>query len=764
MDIGKYSSFSPQANLEATSVQEQDRAPSSDAKTSSVFLASKKAEATFVNGKSRTHSLAPKNQVVQQVITSIKNVFSTKVSLKDVPPKLRSFFSGETIQRHLFLKAFKQELEKKKDKQSAFQATLNACEKADRAGLLDRGLLKRMTGELEKALSKKAPIELEEAKSVHEELLALKKAPSLSRLDSYVRLNELATNAKTNPKAFKEALVASFSEDSQSLQDIPKRAADDLLEAKRLGVLDIALYKAIVTTGAQAANSPNFHNDVIVCLQQRGETRLAKDLERYHFHESLICSLDQMDIYAKEFAENPKNMSLQHAWVQENCPRECLVNFPEVPTQETWAECLSALRGALQEALVKAAKSNDPDLAKMLAFGGRAVGDLGESLRSATKAREAAFSRLAFAPGLQNEVLHHLLSDVSNITSNEIINARMGVSAGACKVSDVVLINEIPHKVLDVQAVGNNQTLIRLEGPDGREHYVTKNSADMLVKVRINPYNRQGGIMALQAAKEQIGRITELATGEVKKEAEQALEQVNGKIEAMKQAEIQKFSAVDRELVQKAMSQFPALNEHTFEHDGKMVTAILVPTDKNGVDVLIKKEEIGRGAASVVYLAHSLSSKADVAVKYATELSGESNEEANARANLEYLGAATGIQKPMQHATIRTQDGKKSITIDSYYEYKDFGRNVTWRQFFIHVLHLEEQDFDNEAVKKQAINDYNKGLQALFTGEATREQKLARLKEFSTKEGPILTKLMGQAPVQRLEALYQKLIDETSPA
>lgn len=201
-------------------------------------------------------------------------------------------------------------------------------------------------------------------------------------------------------------------------------------------------------------------------------------------------------------------------------------------------------------------------------------------------------------------------------------------------------------------------------------------------------------------------------------------------------------------IIDKVLEAYPTHTEVTVELNGKSYTALLVPNEKNKPEILIKQEKLGEGAAAIAYKAQSLTSKEAVVVKYATSLAEQSNEEENAVGLLKNHGGKEGIQKSMQLVTLQSAEGAKKVVVSPFYKNCDYTRALILEQFLVEVLHIPEQEVhlegDNmgEGLKAKAKEKQEymiNNLVELFSGPATKEEKMAQLNRFTNEYTAVLT-------------------------
>lgn len=764
-NIGKFPDVpqSVDAQIEAPKAQELSK---SDSKIQGLFASKKAVSSEPVAGIKRQRSFTLDGKFSNSLVAAFKRITSKISTPQAFFHKVTHFFSNaKATKKQEVQKSFEEGVLKPlsgtKNKEAALKATVAIFEQAEAAGTLDRKVYRSLTRQLEQASSNsRRSISLDDLhaeRTIHQELLDHVPAGSNlhSKLTLYSQTSQLISYLDMEqdmPKlkeAFRETLIRSYQTDMShanlEMGARVERARDDLTDLATRKALTLDAYKAIVTTGAKAAGDANaFVKGLMGSLG--GKT--LEQVSRYRKVETAVTMLEQMQIYKREFAENPKQMGMQHKWMQENGV-DLGAAKPQTATWHVELEKLEeAFQATLQEAVDGLQHIQDPDekkeavqaTARMLAFGGRTVGDLGESLRSASSTREQALARLQLIKGdgngVKEEMLRLLSSDLEHISSNQILNRSSEVLVGDLGPNDLVLID------------GKLQSADVLAGHPKDEK---------AVKAFVNPYIReqvpQDRIKILQKALDQYTKLQELGSSQ----AEEGIKKLEGLLEECKNQLLQDLAkainpndSATRELLIAAIKAYPALTEITVGG----FTAILVPNEKNELDLVVLKEELGRGGAAIAYKAFSVRAQQHVVVKYATELALQSNEEENAQKMLGALGANDGIQQAMQLHTLKTQDGPKKVTMVPLYAEKGNDENVLREQFFKEVLNLRPEEWGNQ---EAVLNKFENDLMQFFTGPSSKSEKEEKLRMMSENYLGILSAILGKEDAERLLELYKSL-------
>lgn len=202
--------------------------------------------------------------------------------------------------------------------------------------------------------------------------------------------------------------------------------------------------------------------------------------------------------------------------------------------------------------------------------------------------------------------------------------------------------------------------------------------------------------------------------------------------------------ATQREIIKKACAAYPPVTETTVEVNGNKYTALLVPNDQMGHDILIRGKELGKGGESIVYKAHSVRDQKDVAVIYARDNANGAEDKENAKKILEVLGVHTGIQGQMQRIDLKTESSTKPVLITEI---------------------VEEGDFENYLIKEKLFTTLPPNimidLKNHFKAPGPHAAKLAKLNNFADNYQELLAANYGKAEVDKLFESFKKIISKS---
>lgn len=635
------------------------------------------------------------------------------------------------------------------------------------------------------------------------------------------------------------------------LTDLIHKAADLLVKAEETGILDIQFYKTVAgdATRAGATAAANLGQDTFSIkepLASRLETLEAtsaqEKIARFVRAESMITCLDNIAININEYKELPpgtlqeSKMKHQHAWLKQNCPEDILqdAKFPDTPQCDSWDQMLETIQARLETALqtMLSEISSLPDgvektdaltaFATMCAFGGRCVGDLGDSLRGACGAREKALERLELlkdlaTPEAQNfrqQVLTLLLSDVSAIENNQILLKTSSVGIDLCKPGQYIIHNGVPHVIIGIKEsedgtynvlLQNNESKAETGIKVAKEAFVTRASVDVYLRESI----ARDQCKVLQKAASQLRAIAELLQNSDKASSDKALacaksieekiahiEVENAKAEAEVAASLQRrlTEAVDAAVanldtintalapktlskeelttvVQTALTPLPTVElarEKTVDVGGTSVTVICMMSKTGQIRVLIKTGVIGVGASGQIHKAISHDGTQTLAIKSATEIAKESDDTANEVRLLELLNEKQpqeGIQGSMTKVSLVSEDGQISqIAIGAFYEEGDLGKRSELIRFAINELGIApdeiDQVFSNDALLSERMNQYMDTFRTNFENADSPDKKRAIVRTFRENTGVFIAKYKGEAALQQLN-LYCLALEQS---
>ncbi len=224
---------------EELGVKEAARHSSGDAKTQAVVARGPFAKAEPCAKNSRTASLQLKSVSVKSVVASVKNLFATSAqklssngklfsTVKGIPDKLKQLFSQDRMRRAELLSTYEQQIlpSAGRNKEEAVEKTRSMLQEAEKAGVLDSGLYKRVSGQLARQLNRQS-IQLEDLEnpppSVHSLLLDGKSGPF------FQKLSDLALEAQ------KDEALQEIKEKLSDSGPVDKKTAQMLVEGALSG-------------------------------------------------------------------------------------------------------------------------------------------------------------------------------------------------------------------------------------------------------------------------------------------------------------------------------------------------------------------------------------------------------------------------------------------------------------------------------------------------------------------------------------------------
>lgn len=637
-------------------------------------------------------------------------------------------------------------------------------------------------------------------------------------------VNNLKTILK---EAYKESLAKTFEDEvctpletadpsdpnlQQAIDDIGNRAADVLIDAEKHGMLDLSFYKDIVNNAVKAGCSAAINRGgdslpvqqmIVESLKSKGsagQNVLAK-FERYNRQESCITSLDNLQINIEEFAKNKTTakMKEQFNWLSKNCPADALAraNLPKTPDLATWESVLENVQSELltsyKEVLDDIAKIQDPDekkdalrtFATMSAFGGRQVGEIGDSLRGACSTREKGLQRYNDLAAIQSEASQEvrdimvdlMLSDSQKIVDNEIIMKTSGQKIDDAAVGWKLLIEGTLYEVKGKEVLPNGAVKLLLSSKEGKTLHLEKETDFQVARATVAPYSRElllsDQLKVMNKLANQLSELEKVSGSSsehleaLKLHAEKQIAKVQSDIEKRK-AEFKahvKASDVDA-IIDHVFTNFPDFHvsrECTAVINGKSLTLLLIAGPPN--DILIKENFLGKGTSGEVYQATSLQTGEKQVVKYATEFSKELDDTDNEIAVLAHLnadGPHQGVQARMFKVSLETENGTplKAI-VGKMYANRDMRSQVEIRRFAMQVLEIKEEEFDtcltNSDKLGKKMDGYMSRFQAKLDEATTPEAKIEIVRKFREDAGVFIAVLFGDDVFRELSDLCANL-------